>query len=68
MRILPAILSMSVGCGHALELLAYLRTGAPVRGSTANVASEQHASFGKVTSTNSPGQIVAVGFLTRERV
>ena len=28
-----------VGCGHTSELLAYLRTGASVRGSSANVAS-----------------------------
>ena len=60
MRILPAMLSMTVGCGHASELLAYLLTGASVHGSSANVASEQHMSLGKVTSTNSPGQIVMV--------
>ena len=45
------IYMMIVGCGHASESLAYLLTGAPVRGSSANVASEQHTSFGKVTST-----------------
>ena len=60
MRTLPAMLSMSVGCGHTSELLAYLLTGASVRGSSANVASEQHTSVGKLTSTNSPGQIVVV--------
>ena len=59
-RILPAILSMIVGCGHASESLAYLLTGASVRGSSANVALEQHTPLGKDTSTNSLGQIVVV--------
>ena len=42
------------------ESLAYLLTGAPVFGSSANVASEQHTSLGKVISTNSPGQIIVM--------
>ena len=54
------MLSMSVGCGHVSELLAYLRTGASMRDSSPNVVSEQPTSLGKVTSTNSPGQIVVV--------
>ena len=44
-RIFPAMLSMSVGCGHVSELLAYSRTDASARGSSANVALEQHTSL-----------------------
>ena len=59
-RILPAMMSMIVAYGHASKSFAYLLTGASVRDSSANAASEQHTSLGKVNFTNSPGQIVMV--------
>ena len=57
MRILSAMPSTSVGYGHASESLAYVLTGASVRGSSVNVASKQNtplgSHFNKVCSTMS---------------